>query len=59
VSATEHGSPIPHIDEWAALADAVHSVVVATIGDCPDNSVGDGGLCHDIAEAVLNSGWSR
>lgn len=58
MTAVDHDSPIPHIDEWVALADVVHAVVVDELGDCPDNLVGDGGLCHDIAEAVINHGWS-
>jgi hypothetical protein len=58
-SAADHGSPIPHVDDWAALADAIHAVIEDELGDCPDNQVQDGGLCHDIAETLINLGWSR
>lgn len=55
-----HQSPIPHIPEWVALADVVHAVLADELdGGCPDNRVGDGGLCHDIAESVINHGWRR
>ena len=59
VTAADHQSPIPHTDEWATLADLIHDVIRDQLGDCPDNPVGDGGLCHDIAETVINNGWSR
>ena len=59
MTAADHQSPIPHIREWAALADLIHDVIHDELGDCPDNTTGDGGLCHDIAETVINNGWSR
>ena len=58
MTAADHNSPIPHTDEWVALAVVIHDVIYDELGDCPENRVGDGGLCHDIAETVLNSGWS-
>jgi len=57
VTTADHDSPIPHVDEWAALADAIHAVIHDQLGDCPDNAVGDGGLCHDIAENLINLGF--
>lgn len=59
MTAADHDTPIEHNDEWADLADTIHAVIVENLGDCPDNSVRDGGLCHDIAEVVINSGWER
>jgi hypothetical protein len=59
VTAADHGTPIVHNEEWADLADIIHAVIVENLGDCPDNGVMDGGLCHDIAEVVINSGWER
>lgn len=46
-------------EDWCALADLIHPVIDKQLGDCPDNGDLDAGLCHDVADAVIEAGWRR
>lgn len=52
-------SVVEHDDDWCDLADLVHGLIKAAGIDCPDNGDLDAGVCHDIADAVIEAGWRR
>lgn len=48
-------TPEPTAKQWADLANDIHATIAAAVGGCHDT--GDSGLCHDIADAVVEAGW--